>query len=105
MHTTQPTEMIEARIVEPGRCRIDTQNARHPAAEPGRRVADADHPAAQQRGHGFGDQAGRVREVDDPRTWRQLGDASRELDCNGYGTKTVGYTSRTHGFLAKHAQA
>ncbi len=54
-------------------------------------------------GHGLGDQAGRIGEVDDPGVRREAGHPPGDVDGDGHGAQTVGDAARADGLLAEHA--
>ena len=66
VHAAQPAEVVEPEVVEPQLVRVAVERAGDAAEEPRRRVADADDAAVEHVLDRLGDEAGRVREVDEP---------------------------------------
>ena len=54
-------------------------------------------------GHGLGDQAGRVGEVDDPGVGGEPGHAAGDVDGDGDGAQSVGDAAGADRLLAEHA--
>lgn len=95
--------MVEADVVDEGAVRVGAQHAGDAAAEADRRVADADGPVAEVPGHGLGDQARRVGEVDDPGVRCQPGHPAGDVDGDRDGPQPVGDAARADRLLAEDA--
>ncbi|MGC0429953.1 hypothetical protein RKD32_006308 [Streptomyces sp. SAI-195] len=99
----QPAEVVEADVVDEGVVRVGAQHAGDAAAEPDRRVADADDPVAEVAGHGLGDESRRVGEVDDPGVRCQPGHPAGDVDGDRDGPQSVRDAARADRLLAEDA--
>ena len=96
--------MVEPDVVHLHPGVVQPEHPGHPTAQPGRCVADPQHPVAQHRLHGFGDDAGGIGEVHQVRLRRQLLDQPGDLHHHRHGPDRVRQTARTGGLLADHAE-
>ena len=99
----QPAQVVEPGVVEPRARRVDAEGGGDAAAEPDRRVTDADHPVAEVSRHRLGDQTCRVGEVDDPRPGSTSADPPGDVDRDRNRAQAVGDAARADRLLAEHA--
>ena len=64
-------------------------------------VADADDALAEHGTHRLGDDAGRVREVDEPGVWAQALGGACQLECRSERAERVAVAAHADGLLAE----
>ena len=102
----QPAEVVEPRVVEGhvGALLLgNAQGVQRPVDEPDGGVADADDALAEHGTHRLGDDAGWVREVDEPGARAQALGGACQLECRSERPECVAVAAHANGLLPQQA--